>query len=192
MTIRRSWWIFRKKSCFYYSILFQNGVVKRFDGLAKLMADRKRKLADSLLVQQLYNDINTEDNWIKEKEAMITGRASCIESVRAMIRTTQSIMQAMHEHEGHVVALIDRGRKLAASMTAHLAELSAQVKQRSDQLAENWTAMKEKAFQRKQSNQLVLLFLFNIKDWKFDFILFINYFKRKKNFFFFQQVIPLG
>ena len=139
-------------------------MVKRFEGLAKLMADRKRKLADSLLVQQLYNDINVEEAWIKEKETAIAGRASNIDSVRAMIRTTQTIMQSMHEHENYVVGLVDRGRKLAASMTQHLAELSAQVKQRSDQLAENWAAMKEKAFQRKQSNQLVLLFLFNIKD----------------------------
>ena len=67
--------------------------MKRFEGLAKLMADRKRKLADSLLVQQLYNDINVEEAWIKEKETAIAGRASNIDSVRAMIRTTQTIMQ---------------------------------------------------------------------------------------------------
>jgi len=137
----------------------KNGVCERFEMLQQLMVKRQRKLADSLRAQQLFRDIDVEETWIGDKHLVIAGRGQDIASVKQLIKETQSIMMEMQSHDPYVQKVIQAGFKLAEGH--YLAE---DIRQRSQTLADHWAELKEKAFQRKQSNQLVLLFLFNIKD----------------------------
>jgi len=123
------------------------------------MVSRQRKLADSLRAQQLYRDIDVEETWIVEKEQVIKGRGQDIASVKMLIKETQAIMMEMQSHDPYVQKVIQAGFKMAEG---HY--LSTDIRTKSQTLADHWAELKEKAFQRKQSNQLVLLFLFNIKD----------------------------
>lgn len=123
------------------------------------MGRRRGKLSDSLRAQQLFRDIRVEQDWITAKLQVIAGRGQDVDTVRALIRETQGILREMQAQDPHVQKLIEAGYKLAEG---HF--MSDEIVKCTRELAENWVAMKEKAFQRKQSNQLVLLFLFNIKD----------------------------
>lgn len=134
-------------------------VTDRFENLLVLMGRRRNKLADSLRAHQLFRDIRVEEEWITGKLQMISGRGQDIDTVRALIRETQTILKEMQTHDPHVQKVIQAGYKLAEG---HF--MAEEIRKRTDGLGEQWVAMKEKAFQRKQSNQLVLLFLFNIKD----------------------------
>lgn len=134
-------------------------MTKRFNGLGTLVSERQRKLEDSLKAHQLFNDIQREQDWIRDKHAVIAGRGQDIDTVRALVRETQSILAEMHAHDPHVQKIIESGHKLAAGH--HLAD---EITKRTQELTEGWTNLKTRAFERKQSNQLVLLFLFNIKD----------------------------
>lgn len=124
-----------------------------------LIGRRRGKLTDSLRAQQLFRDIRVEEEWIASKLQAISGRGQDIDTVRALIRETQSILKEMQVHDPHVQKVIEAGYKLAKG---HF--MSEEILKRTKELGERWVDMKDKAFQRKQSNQLVLLFLFNIKD----------------------------
>jgi hypothetical protein len=137
----------------------QDVVVKRFDGLGPLQSERQRKLVDALKAYQLFHEMDVEEEWIAKKHEVIAGRGKDIDTVRALIKETQSILQAMQIHDPDVQRVIQSGQKLARGH--HLAE---EINKRTQQLSEHWTSLKERAFERKQSNQLVLLFLFQIKD----------------------------
>ena len=143
-------------------------VTDRFENMQRMMIKRQRKLADSLRAQQLYRDIGIEEEWINDKERIIMGRGKDIDTVKAMIRETQSILMEMHDHDPYVQKVITAGYKLADSGN-YLPDYpswitEAAIRERTKALADHWDDLKQKAFQRKQSNQLVLLFLFNIKD----------------------------
>ena len=116
-------------------------------------------LEDSLKAHQLYRDIQVEEDWIQAKHSVIAGRGKDIDTIRSLIKETQSILKEMQTHDPHVQRVIASGEKLAKGH-----HLSEEITKRTNQLAENWTNLKARAFERKQSNQLVLLFLFNIKD----------------------------
>lgn len=140
-------------------IEIQDAVTKRFDALGGLLHTRLTKLQDSLKAQQLFAEIQKEEEWIREKHGVIAGRGKDIDTVRSLIKETQSILAAMQTHDPHVQRVIESGRKLAKGH-----HLSEDILKRSKDLEESWTNLKARAFERKQSNQLVLLFLFNIKD----------------------------
>jgi len=146
----------------------QAGVVERFAAMRHSVVERQRKLGDSLRAQQLYRDIEIEETWIADKEKVIAGRGQDIDSVRKMIQETQGILVQMKEHEDYLQKVIKAGHKLADTgvyKTGFPDLISeAAIRERTKLLSEHWVELKEKAFQRKQSNQLVLLFLFNIKD----------------------------
>lgn len=116
-------------------------------------------MEDSLKAHQLFAEIKTEEDWIREKHSVIAGRGKDIDTVRSLIKETQSILAAMQAHDPHVQRVIQSGRKLAKGH-----HLSEEILKRAQELEESWTNLKARAFERKQSNQLVLLFLFNIKD----------------------------
>ncbi|KAL7978493.1 hypothetical protein Chor_004310 [Crotalus horridus] len=46
----------------------QEALVARYEALKEPMVTRKQKLADSLLLQQLFRDVEDEETWIREKE----------------------------------------------------------------------------------------------------------------------------
>lgn len=141
------------------SEILQDHVVKRYNGLIPLIAERERMLNDSHKAHQLFHDIEVEEKWMVEKHARIAGRGRDIETIRSLISETQSILQEMHAHGPHVQKVIDTGRKLAKGH--HLGE---EITNRTTALEEHWAELKQRAFERKQSNQLCLLFLFSIKD----------------------------
>lgn len=141
------------------TISLQDIVTKRFDGLGSLIGERKRKLDDSLKAHQLFTEIQKEEDWIREKHSVIAGRGKDIDTIRALIKETQSILAEMQTHDPHVQRVIQNGHKLAKGH-----HLSEEITKRTTELTESWTNLKARAFERKQSNQLVLLFLFNIKD----------------------------
>ena len=121
------------------------------------MVKRQRKLADSLRAQQLFRDIQVEETWITEKAQVIKGRGQDIASVKMLIKETQAIMMEMQSHDPYVQKVIQAGFKLAEG---HYMEEDIRLK--SQTLSDHWADLKEKAFQRKQSNQLVLLFMFTL------------------------------
>ena len=49
----------------------QMRVTERYESLKEPMADRKRKLEESLAVQKLFRDVDDEEAWVREKEPVV-------------------------------------------------------------------------------------------------------------------------
>ena len=116
-------------------------MTERYDNLASLMAKRQQKLADSLRDHQLLGDIEREEAWIRDRDAVISGRGRDIGTVRQLLKETQQIMTEIQTHEPAVQKVVQTAQKLANSGQHGQAEV---VRQSSRALAEHWVEFKEK------------------------------------------------
>lgn len=124
------------------------GVSARYSNLMKLMSNRKVRLMDSLAVQQLFRDVEDEEDCIREKELIInsTNRGRDLIGVQKLIKKHQASMSEITNHEPKIEAL----SRTAENMVQEGHFASEDIKQRLSLLHDHWNTLKEKANQRKQ------------------------------------------
>ena len=126
----------------------QQALQERYNALQKPMSIRKERLKDSLLVQQLFRDIDDEEAWIREKEpiAASLNRGRDLIGVQNLIKKHQAVMAEINNHEHRVVAVTTAGEEMIGD--GHFA--ADEIKQRLNTLNQHWAQLKERANQRRQ------------------------------------------
>ncbi|XP_042885911.1 spectrin alpha chain-like [Penaeus japonicus] len=112
------------------------------------MGLRKERLKDSLLVQQLFRDIDDEEAWIREKEpiAASTNRGRDLIGVQNLIKKHQAVLAEINNHEHRITAVTTSGEEMIGD--GHFA--GEEIKQRVNTLSQHWAQLKERANQRRQ------------------------------------------
>ena len=127
----------------------QINVVERYNALKTPMQIRKAKLNDSLKLQQLYRDIEDEEQYIKDKEHLATmtnlGRDQI--GVQNLIKKNLVLISEINNHENRVRAVCTNGESMIQN--EHFA--SEEIGQRLSNLNQKWYALKDKANVRKRN-----------------------------------------
>ncbi|XP_026468326.1 LOW QUALITY PROTEIN: spectrin alpha chain-like, partial [Ctenocephalides felis] len=123
-------------------------LAERYQALHAPMAQRKKRLLDSLQAQQLFRDLDDEAAWIREKEpvAASTNRGRDLIGVQNLMKKHQAVLAEINNHEARMAAVLVAGAQMIDEQ--HFA--APEIKQRMDQLEEQWNQLKEKALKRKQ------------------------------------------
>lgn len=123
-------------------------MTKRYEALQNPMGLRKQRLLDSLRVQQLFRDVEDEEDWIREKEpiAALTDRGCDLIGVQNLIKKHQAVVAEMQNHEPHVRTICQTGIQMAED--GHFAD--GEVRKRIQPLADHWAHLNKKALQRYQ------------------------------------------
>ncbi|XP_037798638.1 spectrin alpha chain-like isoform X2 [Penaeus monodon] len=126
----------------------QLALQERYNALQKPMGLRKERLKDSLLVQQLFRDIDDEEAWIREKEpiAASTNRGRDLIGVQNLIKKHQAVLAEINNHEHRITAVTTSGEEMIGD--GHFA--GEEIKQRVNTLSQHWAQLKERANQRRQ------------------------------------------
>lgn len=126
----------------------QKKLTDRYAALQTPMAVRKHHLLGSLQVQQLFRDVEDEEAWIREKEpvAASTNRGRDLIGVQNLMKKHQAVLAEINNHDGRINAVVDAGKQMLED--EHFA--SEEIKTRVNALNDHWTALKDKANQRKQ------------------------------------------
>ncbi|XP_050699362.1 spectrin alpha chain-like isoform X2 [Eriocheir sinensis] len=121
---------------------------ERYNALQKPMTLRKDRLKDSLLVQQLFRDIDDEEAWIREKEPIAgsTNRGRDLIGVQNLIKKHQAVLAEVNNHEHRIVAVTSSGEDMISD--GHFA--GEEIKQRVNTLNQHWAQLKDRANQRRQ------------------------------------------
>lgn len=125
----------------------QQQLATRYAGLERPMQARKRRLLDSLQLQQLYRDIEDEEAWIREKEPVAgsTNRGRDLIGVQNLQKKHQAVLAEINNHEARVAAVCAAGSRMLDE--GHFA--AEDISQRLQGLDERWAQLKERARQRK-------------------------------------------
>ena len=123
-------------------------VTNRYNNLLKPMEGRKQRLEESLAVQKLYRDVEDEENWIHEKDPIVTStnRGKDLFGAQNLIKKHVLVMTEINNHETGIDSVSEAAQKLVEE--GHFA--SEQIKFRLSQLHDHWDLLKEKSQQRKQ------------------------------------------
>lgn len=126
----------------------EQALSKRYAALAAPMSERKKRLLDSLQVQQLFRDLEDEAAWIREKEpvAASTNRGRDLIGVQNLIKKHQAVLSEIHNHENRITGVIEGGENMLKEQPLAVEEIKVRV----DSLKEQWHNLKDKALQRKQ------------------------------------------
>jgi len=130
-------------------------VETRYANLMRPIEVRRKKLADSLRVQQLFRDIEDEEAWIREKEPIAgsNNRGRDLIGVQNLIKKHQAVLSEIANHEPRVNAVCESGQSLAESGQFQ----SDEVKARIGKLKEHWNQLKEVGEKRKRDLDDALL-----------------------------------
>ncbi|XP_055312363.1 spectrin alpha chain isoform X2 [Sitodiplosis mosellana] len=123
-------------------------LTKRYTALAAPISERKKRLTDSLQVQQLFRDLEDEAAWIREKEPIAgsTNRGRDLIGVQNLIKKHQAVLAEINNHEGRLAGVVASGEQMLEEQPYS----SDEIRLRLDLLKEQWASLKEKANQRKQ------------------------------------------
>ncbi|XP_055707829.1 spectrin alpha chain isoform X3 [Phlebotomus papatasi] len=126
----------------------ENALSKRYSALAAPMGDRRKRLLDSLQVQQLFRDLEDEAAWIREKEPIAgsTNRGRDLIGVQNLIKKHHAVLAEINNHESRLAAVVKNGEVMVNEQPF----AGEGIKQRLDALKDQWSNLKEKALQRKQ------------------------------------------
>ena len=126
----------------------EQALSKRYSALAAPMSERKKRLMDSLQVQQLFRDLEDEAAWIREKEpvAASTNRGRDLIGVQNLIKKHQAVLAEINNHESRISGVIEGGENMLKEQPLAVDE----IKVRLDSLKDQWHNLKDKALQRKQ------------------------------------------
>ncbi|CAG0916965.1 unnamed protein product [Notodromas monacha] len=120
----------------------------RYSALHPPMQYRRERLGQSLVVQQLFRDVEDEESWIREKEplAASTNRGRDLIGVQNLIKKHQAVVAEINNHEPRVDNVAASGETMVED--GHFA--AEEIVRRIDGLRKAWTSLKDKAMQRKQ------------------------------------------
>jgi spectrin alpha len=125
----------------------QQSVSERYLALKEPLINRKKKLADSLDLQQLYRDVEDEETWIKEKEpiAASTNLGKDLTGVQNLLKKHQALQTELSGHEARIKAVCGTANDMIGSN--HYA--SDDIREKMSDLNSKWQSLKDKAAARK-------------------------------------------
>lgn len=123
-------------------------VLNRYKNLQEPLSGRKQKLDDALCLQQFLRDVEDEEDWIREKEpiAASTNRGRDLIGVQSLIKKHQGLLAELTGHESRITNVCQLGQGMIGE--GHFA--AEEIQQKTQELEEKWTGLKDKANQRKQ------------------------------------------
>ncbi|KAJ8384905.1 hypothetical protein AAFF_G00197130 [Aldrovandia affinis] len=125
----------------------QEALLSRYEALKEPMATRKKKLSDSLRLQQLLRDIEDEETWIREKEPITasTNRGRDLIGVQNLLKKHQALQAEIAGHEPRIKVVTQRGQVMVEE--GHFA--AEEVRGRLGDLSGRWEALRCRAGQRR-------------------------------------------
>lgn len=132
-----------------------DGVEGRYNALMNPIEMRRKKLSDSLRVNQLFRDIEDEEAWVREKEPIAgsNNRGRDLIGVQNLIKKHQAVVSEICNHEGRVNSVCEAGSSVSDG-GGYMAE---EVGSRVGKLREHWGALRDKAEKRKRDLEDALL-----------------------------------
>ncbi|EDV21767.1 uncharacterized protein TRIADDRAFT_59818 [Trichoplax adhaerens] len=125
----------------------QQQVALRFSGLEDPVSERKAKLNDSLLLFQFLRDVEDEETWIREKEAIASSgsHGRDLLTVQSLIKKHQAMQTEIDNHETKIDAVCADGQKLIDD--EHYA--TNDINEGINKLKDAWNLLKDKCIGRK-------------------------------------------
>uniref|UniRef100_G3W7Y5 Spectrin alpha chain, erythrocytic 1 n=1 Tax=Sarcophilus harrisii TaxID=9305 RepID=G3W7Y5_SARHA len=128
--------------------LRQESLVTRYDALKEPLTNRKRKLIDLLLLQQICRDTEDEEAWIQETEpsAASTHLGKDLIASQNLLNRHQVILADIASHEPRIRVITERGNKMIEEGHFAADDVASRVKS----LNENMKSLQARAAQRQR------------------------------------------
>ena len=116
--------------------------------LVKLAVERRLRLEESRKLWQFYWDMAEEENWIKEKEQILSTSdiGHDLITVNLLLTKHKTVEEELLSHEPQLVAVVKVGEELIAQQ--HFG--SDKIQERIDEIMGMWNNLKEKSANRKK------------------------------------------
>lgn len=120
----------------------------RFKALHDPMQGRRQKLRDALRLQQLYRDIEDEEDWIREKEpiAASANRGRDLIGVQNLMKKHQALLAELTGHENRITGVCGQGDQMVKE--GHFA--GEDITRKVNELQDKWNNLKDKANKRRE------------------------------------------
>lgn len=125
----------------------KDALVKRFNEIKVPLKNRRKRLNESLKMQQLFCDIDDELSWINEKEPIATS-SNCgrdLMGVQNLIKKQQAILSELNNHKSRIQSLKNQADDLIKD-GRHFG--NDKIVDRINLLDANWDRLMDKANQR--------------------------------------------
>ncbi|XP_049795155.1 spectrin beta chain isoform X2 [Schistocerca nitens] len=122
--------------------------------LVKLAVERRARLEESRKLWQFYWDMADEENWIKEKEQIVsTGDIGHdLTTINLLLSKHKALENEISSHEPQLMSVVDVGRDLVGRQ--HFG--AARVQERLDEILDSWNHLLElSAYRRKRLEEAV-------------------------------------
>ncbi|XP_042238845.1 spectrin beta chain-like isoform X1 [Homarus americanus] len=116
--------------------------------LVKLAVERRLRLEESRKLWQFYWDMAEEENWIKEKEQILSTSdiGHDLITVNLLLTKHKTVEEELLSHEPQVMAVVKVGEELIAQQ--HFG--SDKIQERIDEIVGMWTNLKDRSANRKK------------------------------------------
>ncbi|XP_045122381.1 spectrin beta chain-like isoform X4 [Portunus trituberculatus] len=116
--------------------------------LVKLAVERRLRLEESRKLWQFYWDMAEEENWIKEKEQILSTSdiGHDLITVNLLLTKHKTVEEELSSHEPQLMACVKIGEELIAQQ--HFG--SDKIQERIDEIMGMWNNLKEKSANRKK------------------------------------------
>ncbi|XP_064649219.1 spectrin alpha chain-like isoform X2 [Lineus longissimus] len=123
-------------------------VLDRYEALQAPIVQRRKKLADAQQLQQFFQDVEDEEDWIHEKEPLAgsTNRGRDLIGVQNLMKKHQALQAEVAGHENRIEDVCKQGKAMVDE--GHYA--ADDINNKIEDLNEKWNNTKEKANQRSQ------------------------------------------
>ncbi|XP_071530660.1 spectrin beta chain isoform X5 [Panulirus ornatus] len=116
--------------------------------LVKLAVERRLRLEESRKLWQFYWDMAEEENWIKEKEQILSTSdiGHDLITVNLLLTKHKTVEEELLSHDPQVMAVVKSGEELIAQQ--HFG--SDKIQERIDEILGMWNSLKERSAARKK------------------------------------------